>query len=147
MHTCIINKRSINPRLNHQRFRYHITRLKKTREEQLMVFFFFLYSELFYVTTGERQIYKDFTNKNLKLQLKVFIYLCLFYTIRLKQMFRKNLKSSSTHIINYDVTQLETIYMKRQNTWINLGDLYNRECSISIFILNLLSKICQSLHD
>lgn len=99
MHTCIINKRSIDPRLIHQRFRFHITRLKKTREEQLMVFYFFLYSELFYVTTGERQIYKDFTNKNLKLQLEEFIYLCLFYTIRLKQMFRKNLKSSSTHII------------------------------------------------
>lgn len=99
MHTCIINKRSIDPRLNLRRFRYHLTRIKKTREEQLMVFFFFLYSELFYVTTGERQIYKDFTNKNLKLQLEEFIYLCLFYTIRLKQMFRKNLKSSSTHII------------------------------------------------
>lgn len=100
MHTCIINKRSIDPRLNHQRFRYHITRLKKTREEQLMVFFFFLYSELFYVTTGERDKYtKTSQTKNLKLQLKVFIYLCLFYTIRLKQMFRKNLKSSSTHII------------------------------------------------
>lgn len=70
MHTCIINKRSIDPRLNHQRFKYHITRLKKTREEQLMVFFFFLYSELFYVTTGERQIYKDFTNKKLKITIK-----------------------------------------------------------------------------
>lgn len=100
MHTCIINKRSIDPRLNHQRFKYHITRLKKTREEQLMVFFFFLYSELFYVTTGERDKYtKTSQTKNLKLQLKVLIYLCLFYTIRLKQMFRKNLKSSSTHII------------------------------------------------
>lgn len=77
MHTCIINKRSIDPRLNHQRFRYHITRLKKTREEQLMVFFFFLYSELFYVTTGERQIYKDFTNKKLKITIKS-IYIFMF---------------------------------------------------------------------
>lgn len=75
--TCIINKRSIDPRLNHQRFRYHITRLKKTREEQLMVFFFFLYSELFYVTTGERQIYKDFTNKKLKITIKS-IYIFMF---------------------------------------------------------------------
>lgn len=77
MHTCIINKRSIDPRLNHQRFKYHITRLKKTREEQLMVFFFFLYSELFYVTTGERQIYKDFTNKKLKITIKS-IYIFMF---------------------------------------------------------------------
>lgn len=145
MHTCIINKRSIDPRLNHQRFRYHITRLKKTREEQLMVFFFFLYSELFYVTTGERQIYKDFTNKNLKLQLEEFIYLCLFYTIRLKQMFRKNLKSSSTRIIwCYSIGN--NLYEEAEHMN-SLGDLYNRECSISIFIINLLSKICQSLHD
>lgn len=77
MYTCIINKRSIDPRLNHQRFKYHITRLKKTREEQLMVFFFFLYSELFYVTTGERQIYKDFTNNKLKITVKS-IYIFMF---------------------------------------------------------------------
>lgn len=93
MHTCIINKRSIDPRLNHQRFKYHITRLKKTREEQLMVFFFFLYSELFYVTTGERQIYKDFTNKKLKITIKS---ICMFMFV-LHNPF--NLKSSSTHII------------------------------------------------
>lgn len=145
MHTCIINKRSIDPRLNHQRFRYHITRLKKTREEQLMVFFFFLYSELFYVTTGERQNTKTSQTKNLKLQLKVFIYLCLFYTIRLKQMFRKNLKSSSTRIIwCYSIGN--NLYEEAEHMN-SLGDLYNRECSISIFIINLLSKICQSLHD
>lgn len=77
MHTCIINKRSIDPRLNHQRFKYHITRLKKPREEQLIVFFFFLYSELFYVTTGERQIYKDITNKKLKITIKS-IYIFMF---------------------------------------------------------------------
>lgn len=146
MHTCIINKRSIDPRLNHQRFKYHITRLKKTREEQLMVFFFFLYSELFYVTTGERDKYtKTSQTKNLKLQLKVLIYLCLFYTIRLKQMFRKNLKSSSTRIIwCYSIGN--NLYEEAEHMN-SLGDLYNRECSISIFIINLLSKICQSLHD
>lgn len=142
MHTCIINKRSIDPRLNHQRFRYHITRLKKTREEQLMVFFFFLYSELFYVTTGERQIYKDFTNKKLKITIKsTYIFMFVLHNpfkTNVQEKFKIFKYSHHMMLLNWK----QFIWRGRTQ-----GDLYNRECSISIFIINLLSKICQSLHD
>lgn len=87
MHTCIINKRSIDPRLNHQRFRYHITRLKKTREEQLMVFFFFLYSELFYVTTGERE-----TNIQRLHKLKITIKSTYIFMFVLHNPFKTNVQ-------------------------------------------------------
>lgn len=120
MHTCIINKRSIDPRLNHQRFKYHITRLKKTREEQLMVFFFFLYSELFYVTTGERQIYKDFTNKKLKITIKS-TYIFMFV---LHNPFKTNVQEKfkifnySHHMMLLNWKQLPVIWRGRTHEFI-----------------------------
>lgn len=120
----IINKRSIDPRLNNQWFRYHI--LSQPKENSKINLcnssFSFIPNRFDVLTTGERDKYtKTSQTKTIKLQLKIFIYSCFVLHNPFKTNLKENLKYSK---YLHHLMLLNWKWFLWQNTGIHLGDLY-----------------------